>query len=318
MTLKTWTRGGSITELKGRQGRRIAGESKFLFSEQALRLRARRAARRTATRAGADGSATANWASAAGARVATERRSGATRRRPPPAARRGPKSGAPRARAASRPPIALGRRLGFVCLARRARRLRAVGDAPGRADSSRRRPTRSRCSAPPCSPTRSHADPRLALAPDLLHNGVPHHAHRRVRALRRRLRRQQRAAGARRRAAADLPAQPALGRAQADVLGSVLAERVLDAVALALLLVLLSVGRVAGSSPRRHAAAGRPSPCWWGPRRDRRGAWRCAAASDFEPSPSTVRPLVARVAHLASWGGSVLLLVTTGVWIIEG
>jgi glycosyltransferase involved in cell wall biosynthesis len=36
MTLKTWTRGGSITELKGRQGRRIAGESKFLFSEQAL------------------------------------------------------------------------------------------------------------------------------------------------------------------------------------------------------------------------------------------------------------------------------------------
>ncbi|HWK28922.1 MAG TPA: glycosyltransferase family 2 protein [Solirubrobacter sp.] len=36
MTLKTWTRGGSITELQGRQGRRIAGESKFLFSEQAV------------------------------------------------------------------------------------------------------------------------------------------------------------------------------------------------------------------------------------------------------------------------------------------
>ena len=28
-------RGGSITELKGRQGRRIAGESKFMFSRQA-------------------------------------------------------------------------------------------------------------------------------------------------------------------------------------------------------------------------------------------------------------------------------------------
>lgn len=36
LTLKTWTRGGSIVELKGRQGRRIAGESKFLFSQQAL------------------------------------------------------------------------------------------------------------------------------------------------------------------------------------------------------------------------------------------------------------------------------------------
>jgi glycosyltransferase involved in cell wall biosynthesis len=35
ITLKTWTRGGSIAELKGRQGRRIAGESKFLFSQQA-------------------------------------------------------------------------------------------------------------------------------------------------------------------------------------------------------------------------------------------------------------------------------------------
>jgi glycosyltransferase involved in cell wall biosynthesis len=35
LTLKTWTHGGRISELRGRQGRRIAGESKFLFSEQA-------------------------------------------------------------------------------------------------------------------------------------------------------------------------------------------------------------------------------------------------------------------------------------------
>ena len=35
ITLKTWLRGGRISELRGRQGRRVAGESKFLFSRQA-------------------------------------------------------------------------------------------------------------------------------------------------------------------------------------------------------------------------------------------------------------------------------------------
>lgn len=34
ITLKTWIRGGQIRELKGRQGRRLAGESKFVFSRQ--------------------------------------------------------------------------------------------------------------------------------------------------------------------------------------------------------------------------------------------------------------------------------------------
>ncbi len=34
ITLKTWLDGGRICEIKGRQGRRIAGESKFLFSKQ--------------------------------------------------------------------------------------------------------------------------------------------------------------------------------------------------------------------------------------------------------------------------------------------
>jgi hypothetical protein len=36
MTLKTWTRRGSIAEPNCREGRRIAGESKFLFSGQAV------------------------------------------------------------------------------------------------------------------------------------------------------------------------------------------------------------------------------------------------------------------------------------------
>jgi glycosyltransferase involved in cell wall biosynthesis len=35
ITLKTWVRGGRIHELPGQQGRRIAGESKFVFSQQA-------------------------------------------------------------------------------------------------------------------------------------------------------------------------------------------------------------------------------------------------------------------------------------------
>jgi dolichol-phosphate mannosyltransferase len=35
ITLKTWLRGGRIHELPGQQGRRIAGESKFVFSKQA-------------------------------------------------------------------------------------------------------------------------------------------------------------------------------------------------------------------------------------------------------------------------------------------
>lgn len=34
MTLKTWLAGGRIGELKGRQGRRISGESKFFFSSE--------------------------------------------------------------------------------------------------------------------------------------------------------------------------------------------------------------------------------------------------------------------------------------------
>jgi dolichol-phosphate mannosyltransferase len=36
LTLKTWVHGGKITELFGQQGRRIAGESKFIFSKQAF------------------------------------------------------------------------------------------------------------------------------------------------------------------------------------------------------------------------------------------------------------------------------------------
>jgi glycosyltransferase involved in cell wall biosynthesis len=69
MTLKTWTRGGSITELKGRQGRRMAGESKFLFSEQAfgyarVALEAYRDARRRGNHQ------TANWAALLGRRGA--------------------------------------------------------------------------------------------------------------------------------------------------------------------------------------------------------------------------------------------------------
>ena len=35
MTLKTWLRGGKIGELEGRQGRRVAGASNFIFSKQA-------------------------------------------------------------------------------------------------------------------------------------------------------------------------------------------------------------------------------------------------------------------------------------------
>ena len=35
-TLKAWLNGGKIAELQGRQGRRFAGESKFIFSEQGL------------------------------------------------------------------------------------------------------------------------------------------------------------------------------------------------------------------------------------------------------------------------------------------
>ena len=35
LTLKTWLAGGHIHELRGQQGRRIAGESKFMFSHQA-------------------------------------------------------------------------------------------------------------------------------------------------------------------------------------------------------------------------------------------------------------------------------------------
>jgi hypothetical protein len=35
ITLKAWLRGGRIGELTGQQGRRVAGESKFLFSRQA-------------------------------------------------------------------------------------------------------------------------------------------------------------------------------------------------------------------------------------------------------------------------------------------
>ena len=34
MTLKTWLKRGKVCEIKGRQGRRIAGESKFLFSKE--------------------------------------------------------------------------------------------------------------------------------------------------------------------------------------------------------------------------------------------------------------------------------------------
>jgi glycosyltransferase involved in cell wall biosynthesis len=69
MTLKTWTRGGSITELQGRQGRRVAGESKFLFSEQAfgyarVALEAYRDARRRGNLK------TANWAALLGRRGA--------------------------------------------------------------------------------------------------------------------------------------------------------------------------------------------------------------------------------------------------------
>lgn len=36
ITLKTWLAGGKIRELKGRQGRRMAGESKFVFSRVGL------------------------------------------------------------------------------------------------------------------------------------------------------------------------------------------------------------------------------------------------------------------------------------------
>jgi glycosyltransferase involved in cell wall biosynthesis len=35
LTLKTWVQGGRIAELHGQQGRRIAGESKFIFSKEA-------------------------------------------------------------------------------------------------------------------------------------------------------------------------------------------------------------------------------------------------------------------------------------------
>lgn len=35
ITLKTWIHGGRIAELHGQQGRRVAGESKFIFSRQA-------------------------------------------------------------------------------------------------------------------------------------------------------------------------------------------------------------------------------------------------------------------------------------------
>jgi len=34
ITIKTYLRGGSICEIKGRQGRRISGESKFIFSQE--------------------------------------------------------------------------------------------------------------------------------------------------------------------------------------------------------------------------------------------------------------------------------------------
>jgi glycosyltransferase involved in cell wall biosynthesis len=57
LTLKTWIKGGQVHELRGRQGRRMAGESKFLFSEQALgygRVLIQAAIARRLTRRGVD------------------------------------------------------------------------------------------------------------------------------------------------------------------------------------------------------------------------------------------------------------------------
>jgi uncharacterized membrane protein YbhN (UPF0104 family) len=109
-------------------------------------------------------------------------------------------------------------------------------------------------------------------------------------------------------------------RAQArkrDILGTVLAERVLDALALALMLVLLSLARVAGSSPGDSrtvtaiavlgAAAVVATGAWLLHRRGR-------LARLFE----LIQPVIAASRRLLGLWGLVLFVLTCGIWFTEG
>jgi glycosyltransferase 2 family protein len=107
------------------------------------------------------------------------------------------------------------------------------------------------------------------------------------------------------------------GARKRDVLGSVIAERVLDALALVLLLVLLSLSQVAGSSPGDTqavtafvllgaAAAGVVAALLL---RRRERLARVVAL---------IRPIVAASRRLLGLWGLGLFMVTAGLWILEG
>jgi len=107
------------------------------------------------------------------------------------------------------------------------------------------------------------------------------------------------------------------GARKRDVLGSVLAERILDAVALALLLVLLSLGHVAGASPGDSqalvaagllVAAALAAAIALSLRRRRQ----------FARVLELIRPVVVASRRLLGLWGAGMLAVTTAVWLIEG
>jgi uncharacterized membrane protein YbhN (UPF0104 family) len=107
------------------------------------------------------------------------------------------------------------------------------------------------------------------------------------------------------------------GARKRDVLGSVIAERVLDAVALVLLLVLLSLGKVAGSSPGDTqsvtafallgAAVVGVVAALVLRRRER-----------LARVVARIRPVVAASRGLLGLWGLMLFAVTAGLWILEG
>lgn len=107
------------------------------------------------------------------------------------------------------------------------------------------------------------------------------------------------------------------GARKREVLGTVLAERVLDAVSLALLLVILSVGRVAGSSPgdsRTLAAVGAlvvVSTVFVIAMLLHRG-------ERLQRVMGLLRPIMAASRRLVSPYGAILLVVTMGIWALEG
>jgi uncharacterized membrane protein YbhN (UPF0104 family) len=107
------------------------------------------------------------------------------------------------------------------------------------------------------------------------------------------------------------------GARKRDVLGSVLAERILDAVALALLLVLLSLGHVAGSSPGDSQAVV-ALVMLAGVGLVAAGALLLRRRERLSRLIELVRPVVVASRRLLGWWGAALFAVTCGVWIIEG